>query len=49
MTETLGAFYQKTSGPGVHYYGYLFRLYYDNVLLEERADPPSLLQMYPAQ
>ena len=47
-TEVLRAYYQKTSGPDVHFYGYLFRLYYDNVLLEERAEPPSLLQLYPA-
>lgn len=48
-TEVLRAYYQKTAGPGARFYGYLFRLYYGNVLVEERADPPSLLQLYPAQ
>jgi len=50
-SEVLRALYQRTadSTPGAQsYYGYVFRLYYDGNLVEERSDPASLLALFPA-
>jgi len=50
-SEVLRAVYQRPAdaAPGAQsYYGYVFRLYYDGSLVEERSDPPSLLSLFPA-
>jgi len=50
-SEVLRAVYQRPTdaAPGAQsYYGYVFRLYYDGNLVEERSDPASLLSLFPA-
>ncbi len=50
-SEVLRAVYQRPAdaSPGAQsYYGYVFRLYYDGSLVEERSDPTSLLSLFPA-
>lgn len=50
-SEVLRAVYQRPADPtpgAQSYYGYVFRLYYDGSLVEERSDPVSLLSLFPA-
>jgi len=50
-SEVLRAVYQRPADPtpgAQSYYGYVFRLYYDGNLVEERSDPTSLLSLFPA-
>lgn len=48
--ETLRVRYQSAAdGERRAYYGYLFRIYYDGALQEERAEPASLLRTSPAR
>ena len=50
-TEVLRAAYHRdgTAGAsGQRYYGYVFRLYYDGRLVDERSEPKSLLALFPS-
>ncbi|MEM6885174.1 MAG: hypothetical protein AAF571_09085 [Verrucomicrobiota bacterium] len=51
MTETLVASYLKsTEGEeNKRYFGYLIRIYYDNELQDERAEPSRLLRLFPQE
>lgn len=49
--ETLRVRYlsSKETGEPRRYYGYVFRIFYDGVLQEERAEPSTLLRLNPAR
>ncbi|MFH1067520.1 MAG: hypothetical protein V1746_06430 [bacterium] len=48
-TETLRALYTRSEQGGARYCGYLIRLVYDGVLQDEKAQPASLLGLFPYQ
>jgi tetratricopeptide (TPR) repeat protein len=39
----------KSTGEPRRYYGYVFRIFYDGILQEERAEPATLLRLNPAR
>lgn len=50
-TEVLRAAYHRegaTTPSGQRYYGFVFRLYYDGRLVDERSEPKSLLALFPS-